>query len=34
VTPHGWPPSEEKLRGDVEEMFRREAARAERLSKP
>jgi len=34
VTPHGWPPSEEKLRGDVEEMFRREAARAERLNKP
>ena len=27
VTPHGWPPTEEKLRGDVEAMFRREAAR-------
>jgi predicted dehydrogenase len=31
VSPNGWPPTEEKLRGDVEEMFRREAARAERL---
>jgi hypothetical protein len=31
VTPHGWPPSEAKLRQDVEDMFRREAARAERL---
>jgi predicted dehydrogenase len=31
VTPHGWPPTEEKLRADVEEMFRREAARNERL---
>jgi predicted dehydrogenase len=30
VRPNGWPPTEEKLRGDVEEMFRREAARAER----
>ncbi len=31
VSPHGWPPDEAKLRVDVEEMFRREAARAERL---
>ena len=31
VSPNGWPPNEEKLRGDVEELFRREAARAERL---
>lgn len=31
VSPYGWPPSEEKLRNDVEAMFRREAARAERL---
>jgi predicted dehydrogenase len=31
VSPNGWPPSEEKLRGDVEEMFRREAARADRF---
>jgi predicted dehydrogenase len=31
VSPNGWPPTEEKLRGDVEELFRREAARAERL---
>jgi len=31
VSPNGWPPSEEKMRGDVEELFRREAARAERL---
>jgi hypothetical protein len=30
VSPNGWPPNEEKLRGDVEDMFRREAARAER----
>jgi predicted dehydrogenase len=30
-TPQGWPPDEAKLRNDVEEMFRREAARAERL---
>jgi predicted dehydrogenase len=30
VRPNGWPPTEEKLRGDVEAMFRREAARAER----
>jgi predicted dehydrogenase len=31
VSPDGWPPSEEKLRRDVEAMFRREAERAERL---
>jgi predicted dehydrogenase len=31
VRPDGWPPTEEKLRGDVEAMFRREAARADRL---
>jgi predicted dehydrogenase len=31
VRPDGWPPTEEKLRADVEEMFRREAARADRL---
>src|SRR4051794_4612473 len=31
VTPDGWPPTEEKLRADVEELFRREAARSARL---
>jgi predicted dehydrogenase len=31
VSPRGWPPGEEKLRVDVEELFRREAARAERF---
>ena len=31
VRPRGWPPTEAKLRADVEAMFRREAARAERL---
>jgi predicted dehydrogenase len=31
VSPNGWPPGDDKLRLDVEEMFRREAARAERL---
>ncbi len=31
VSPHGWPPGEDKMRVDVEELFRREAARAERL---
>jgi len=31
VRPAGWPPGEDKLRQDVDEMFRREAARAERL---
>jgi len=31
VSPNGWPPSDEKMRQDVEELFRREAARAERL---
>ena len=31
VTPNGWPPSPEKLHNDVEDLFRREAARAERM---
>ena len=31
VSPNGWPPAEEKLRRDVEDLFSREAARAERL---
>src|SRR3954452_20306502 len=31
VSPAGWPPGQDKLRVDVEEMFRREAERAERL---
>ena len=31
VSPIGWPPTEAKLRGDVEEMLRREAARADRF---
>lgn len=31
VTPQGWPPSAEKMHQDVEELFRREAARAERM---
>jgi hypothetical protein len=31
VSPNGWPPAEEKIRRDVEELFRREAARVERL---
>jgi predicted dehydrogenase len=30
-SPNGWPPTEAKLRTDVEELFRREAARADRL---
>jgi predicted dehydrogenase len=34
VHPDGWPPGETTLRRDVEEMFRREAARAERLGTP
>jgi predicted dehydrogenase len=34
VRPDGWPPAEATLRHDVEEMFRREAARAERLGTP
>jgi predicted dehydrogenase len=33
VSPVGWPPTPEKLRGDVEEMFRREAARVERAER-
>jgi predicted dehydrogenase len=32
VSPNGWPPNDEKLRTDVEELFRREAAREERLN--
>jgi predicted dehydrogenase len=31
VTPNGWPPSDEKMRKDVDELFAREAARAERM---
>lgn len=31
VSPNGWPPSPEKMRTDVEELFRREAARTERM---
>jgi predicted dehydrogenase len=31
ISPNGWPPTEDKMRTDVEELFRREAARAERL---
>jgi predicted dehydrogenase len=31
VTPNGWPPSDEKMRADVDALFAREAARAERL---
>jgi len=31
VSPNGWPPTEAKMRGDVEELFRREAARTDRL---
>ena len=31
VTPAGWPPTDDKMRRDVEELFRREAARAERM---
>ena len=31
VTPTGWPPNAEKMRHDVDELFRREAARSERL---
>jgi predicted dehydrogenase len=33
VSPVGWPPTPEKLRGDVEDMFRREAARVERAER-
>jgi predicted dehydrogenase len=32
VSPNGWPPNEDKIRVDVEELFRREAARAERMA--
>jgi len=32
VTPNGWPPNEQKMRTDVEAMFRREADRAERMT--
>ena len=31
VTPTGWPPGDEKMRADVDALFAREAARAERL---
>jgi predicted dehydrogenase len=31
VTPTGWPPSDDKMRKDVDALFAREAARAERL---
>jgi predicted dehydrogenase len=31
VTPNGWPPSDEKMRRDVEELFAREAAREKRI---
>jgi hypothetical protein len=31
VTPTGWPPSDDKMRRDVDELFKREAARAERM---
>ncbi len=31
VSPAGWPPGEEKLRRDVEEMFAREESRAQRV---
>jgi predicted dehydrogenase len=31
VSPRWWPPGPDRLRADVEEMFRRDAARAERL---
>ena len=31
VTPNGWPPSDEKMRADVDALFAREAARAERV---
>ena len=32
VSPVGWPPSDEKMRVDVDELFAREAARAERMA--
>jgi len=32
VTPNGWPPSDEKMRADVDALFAREAAREQRLS--
>jgi hypothetical protein len=32
VTPTGWPPSDEKMRADVDALFAREAAREQRLS--
>jgi hypothetical protein len=31
VTPTGWPPSDEKMRRDVDELFAREAAREKRI---
>jgi len=33
VTPTGWPPTDEKMRRDVEELFAREAAREKRMGK-
>ena len=32
VTPNGWPPSDEKMRADVDALFAREAAREQRLN--
>jgi hypothetical protein len=32
VTPKGWPPSDEKMRADVDALFAREAAREQRLN--
>ena len=31
ITPNGWPPSDEKMRRDVDELFAREAAREQRM---
>jgi predicted dehydrogenase len=31
VTPNGWPPTDEKMRRDVDELFAREAAREKRI---
>jgi predicted dehydrogenase len=33
VTPDGWPPSDEKMRADVDALFAHEAAREQRLSR-
>ena len=32
VTPNGWPPSDDKMRADVDALFAREAAREQRLN--